>query len=154
MMRVCYDRVNMGGDYCYRNKFGFCKFGERCRFLHIDELCDNNNCDQKNCQLRHPRKCFYFQKYKNCKFGDWCRYDHNVTDIEKDSLKTLLDEIKLLKIDITALKEENKCLSIRLIDIQECFDKTKNNVKYIDCTEKDSKRETIFKCVKCEFESH
>lgn len=120
---------------------GFCKFGEKCRFLHIDELCDINNCDQRNCSLQHPRDCFYYKKYKNCKFGDWCRYSHNITDITEEQFKTISVEIETLKSEISALKEENKLLYKRLHVIEEHCDKRKNILENEDDYENDSERE-------------
>ena len=35
--------------------------------IHIDDLCDDFDCDAKMCNRRHPRECKYFKYYKRCK---------------------------------------------------------------------------------------
>ena len=148
------ESLKMAGECCRRNKFGFCKFGERCRYLHIDELCESSSCDQSHCSLRHPRECFYFKKYKNCKFGEWCRYDHKIGVIEKESLKAVIAEIQTLKEEIIALKEENELLHRSLNDIKECFDRKSDEIEDRENKENYFESEQVFKCAQCEFESH
>ena len=31
-------------NLCFYNKFGFCKFGEKCFRLHGNKICENGNC--------------------------------------------------------------------------------------------------------------
>ena len=45
----------MPQNVCRYYKFGYCKFGEKCRNLHIEEKCENKQCDITNCDKRHPR---------------------------------------------------------------------------------------------------
>ena len=91
-------------NVCRYNKYGHCKFAEKCRFMHIDESCENPNCETKKCNLRHPRICSFFRDYKRCKFGEWCSFEHREDPVEKlivknqetiervDEIETLLKE--------------------------------------------------------------
>ena len=54
-------------NVCRFYKFGFCKYKDNCRNMHIHDKCDNRSCEMKNCSLRHPRKCSFYRDYKRCK---------------------------------------------------------------------------------------
>ena len=103
--------------FCKRNKFGYCKFGDRCHYIHENQLCLNVNCDG-SCLLRHPRDCYYFNKFRNCKFGEWCKYGHEKIENEdkkkreycKDKHDKIILEILDLKTEIEDLKKENATL--------------------------------------------
>ena len=67
----------MAGDkLCLHNKFGFCKHGDKCRKEHVQEICQDNECNQSECRRRHPKECKYFKLYKRCKFNDFCAFSH------------------------------------------------------------------------------
>ena len=66
----------MAETVCRHNKFGFCKFGERCHKRHVDKCCENSECDVKLCENRLPRICKYFSIYKRCKYNEFCKYKH------------------------------------------------------------------------------
>ena len=70
----------MAAEVCTRNQFGYCKFRETCKFLHMNVLCSDEKCDQLSCSFRHPKECSFFKNYRNCKFGEWCKYDHKRCD--------------------------------------------------------------------------
>ena len=83
-------------NVCRHNKFGFCKFGNLCRKRHIEEICDNKDCETRLCGKRHPRLCRFFQEFGRCKFGEFCRFKHVEysesirNDREIEELKALL----------------------------------------------------------------
>ena len=87
-----------GEDVCTNFKFGFCKYGVRCRKRHIEAKCDNKDCDVKNCDKRHLYECRFYRVYKRCKFADYCLYDHiDHTDpatVELNMIRTKLDMIE------------------------------------------------------------
>ena len=98
-------------DTCQHFKFGFCRYTDHCFKKHIKEVCDKKNCDVKQCVLRHPKKCSYFEQFKYCKFGDFCCYRHDLSNDEKvkvDVLENLLKEkcliIDTLKTKMTSLE--------------------------------------------------
>ena len=157
----------MSAEYCYRNKFGYCKFGEKCRFLHVNELCVNKNCDQRQCSYRHPRECLYFKKYGQCKFGEYCQYEHKKVNNEKE-IKKEVEKIKTkceyIEVEMNALKAEIDKLTKENINLRQNL----NALKNIECSENvNESNEKIedsnsdkncqdeandFKCVECDFE--
>ena len=61
---------------CFKYKFGFCKFNERCKFRHVTLVCDDEKCDIDTCEKRHPKICKFYRDYKRCKFTVGCMYKH------------------------------------------------------------------------------
>ena len=53
----------MAQQICMRNKFGYCKYGELCRNLHINDLCDSDSCDIRNCNKIHPYACKFYRDH-------------------------------------------------------------------------------------------
>ena len=73
-------------NVCRYFKFGFCKYLEKCRFVHVTEICENPECDAaRSCSLRHPRICKFYRDYKRCKFGEWCCFKH----VEKNEISAV-----------------------------------------------------------------
>ena len=90
---------------CYHNDCGFCKFGQRCRFHHPDQVCRERACQNKSCQRRHPKPCRNFFLRKYCRFGNDCKFGHSFDCENCENLIYLIDEqIK----DETAKITENK----------------------------------------------
>ena len=61
---------------CRYNKFGYCKFSDKCRFRHNNILCSDKNCNVFQCEKRHPKKCTFHRDFGRCKFTTYCRYSH------------------------------------------------------------------------------
>ena len=80
------DAVNI----CKHNQRGFCKFGDRCRNRHRNEICGSEYCVIENCELRHPLKCRFFILNASCKFLENCAYTHE--ESEEKSNVTLESE--------------------------------------------------------------
>ena len=100
-------------NICRNNKFGYCKFGEKCKFHHIDELCENKFCEVSSCENRHPKPCLYQRKYGQCKFSSYCRYSHEVNDdltFLKKQMELFQTSNELLKQRIENLEEKVKIL--------------------------------------------
>ena len=106
---------------CRYNKFGYCKFQDSCRILHVNEICDNPSCVFKECNKRHPKNC-KFHRYKKCKFQESCAFSHDKHKNSNDeSLKKFEQiETKLQK----ANKEirENKINNEKLVQIETKID--------------------------------
>ena len=108
---------------CRYFKYGHCRYQERCRYRHVNELCNDTDCVLNSCQKRHPRICIFFKEYKQCKFGAFCNYKHE-TEVEElgrernfqfeGEITRLSSRIKKLEEDITALVEENVALQLKL----------------------------------------
>ena len=61
----------------YYNR-GYCKFKSECRFCHIKENCaehlKSGGCKLKNCPLRHPKVCKWYNTNAGCKRALECEY--------------------------------------------------------------------------------
>ena len=94
---------------CRFQNFGFCKFREKCSFRHVQNVCQNQTCDQKTCLARHPKKCKYFIK-KKCKFGEKCQFSHKLnsssSENETNKLKDLIEE-KEKRLDEVKIESNN-----------------------------------------------
>ena len=91
---------------CKLRKFGLCKFGKFCNFVHVDKACEVKDCEAKKCNLRHPKTCRYILKYGRCKFSEFCSYNHKIDkllcphpsdNIEVDLGKKLIELEKKLE---------------------------------------------------------
>ena len=101
------------------NKFGYCKFGERCFRKHENKICEENGCSISDCKLRHPRKCRYFVQFQYCKFGSFCKFSHKIEESSeskkeidnlKNEIRKLEDRIKIMNEEIERKTEEMKKL--------------------------------------------
>ena len=64
----------------YYNR-GFCKFSDKCIFVHPLEACndylEDGICRKEKCAQRHPRHCRYWTKHQEgCKRENLCQYLH------------------------------------------------------------------------------
>ena len=88
-------------NVCCYFKFGYCKFDEKCRFVHVKEECTNKSCEISSCTFRHPKICKFYRDYHRLKFGEWCFFKHienNDTEniIIKEEIMERLDKLKKL----------------------------------------------------------
>ena len=143
-------------NVCRYFKFGFCKYLERCQYLHVKESCENNECDVRSCNLRHPRICSYFRDYNRCKFGDWCYFKHVNKNENRDTeiIKKIKDLGKLImEKDALIDNLENRIRSIE--EKLSIGDKTFEDFTENLADEKEERKRAtdLFKCDICEFES-
>ena len=81
-------------NVCFFNKYGFCKFLEKCRNFHEKVVCEKSNCEIRECNLRHPRTCRYLRDFGFCKFMDWCKYSHKIVrNYENDNTKKFEEKL-------------------------------------------------------------
>ena len=86
---------------CNYFKYGYCKFVDKCNYLHVQKICDIDSCDVKLCNMRHPKLCKFYREYGRCKFGEWCAYRHtNENDKTSHDVSKISSEVKTLKIII------------------------------------------------------
>ena len=62
-------------NVCKWNKYGYCKHGDMCKKLHVNDICENSSCKIMCCLKRHPKPCKFYAIYKRCKF-DPCAFLH------------------------------------------------------------------------------
>ena len=51
---------------CKYNNRGYCKLKEACENIHSDKVCDNLDCNEDECEDRHPNPF---------KFGPRCQFN-------------------------------------------------------------------------------
>ena len=102
----------MEGETCQYNKFGYCKFQDKCKRTHFNSECEDlDTCKNiKSCQKRHPKRC---KKYasKNCRFNKSCAYNHQKPTPDKDH-ELLNEKVSVLEKVVHELKQ--KVLSMEL----------------------------------------
>ena len=99
----------MAGPICKHNQKGCCKFADRCRNRHVEEICGDSSCDRENCVLRHPVACRYF----NCKFGERCAYLHKDSD-DKVRMKKLEKKLADTEAKVEELEKLVKEIKLKL----------------------------------------
>ena len=115
-------------NICFFNKYGFCKYLEKCKRYHENTICDKIKCEKRECPLRHPRVCRFYRDLGFCKFSEWCKFSHNDdknSEEKNEVVKKFEERIKAIENEI-----EKKCKKILELE---------NELKdmYVKITEKD-----------------
>ena len=103
----------MEGPVCKHNQSGYCKHGTLCHKRHENEICPKNNiCNNISCEMRHPKRCKYFEINNRCKFEN-CAYAHNK---DENQAKIEASETKCSKLEneVKDLKEEQEKFNPRI----------------------------------------
>ena len=112
---------------CFRNKFGYCKYCEKCRFRHNNDKCEDSECVIYNCEKRHPKNCKHFTRYGYCKFTTFCKFEHRKqVHIAENSKEMDKLEKKLQTIQIP--NENNDNLAKRN-DLEEIIHQLETNIE-------------------------
>ena len=131
--------IEMEGEVCRFNKFGFCKYRKDRKKIHYIQDCkDLEDCKNvQNCQQRHPKVCKKFAAGK-CRFGDDCDYSHQKT-IKRNEQQKHNEKMDVLenKVDVMALKIH--ALETELFHIKQ----NKNN----NTKEKENPNEKVLKAL-------
>ena len=128
-------------NICFYNKYGFCKYLEKCRKYHENEKCENVNCEIRECPLRHPQVCRFFRDYRFCKFGEWCKFSHEIytnasvqnKEIEKleDKLKAVENELKKNNEKVSKLENEMKDIRHKLSEKEQTVSKINKKFNFL-----------------------
>ena len=121
-------------NICFFNKYGFCKFLERCRRYHEDKLCENSECEIRECQQRHPKIWKYFRNFGFCKFSEWCKFSHKVSiETEKtNNQKKMEEKIKTMEMDIQKKNEKIEKLENEIQNIHLLFSEQKQTMSKLN----------------------
>ena len=98
---------------CRYNKFGYCKYDDKCHFKHNDVICVKKNCNVFDCEMRHPVVCRHFMNFRKCKFTN-CAYKHScvIDDGEiTEKIKTVENKLTEVMND-SSVKEIEKKLAV------------------------------------------
>ena len=59
---------------------GYCKYKQKCRYIHPKHICEEflkgQKCEKKDCLDRHPRECKWERSSRGCKRNEECDYLH------------------------------------------------------------------------------
>ena len=88
---------------CKINKFGYCKFGDKCRNRHNNIACSDNKCKVFNCEKRHPKICKFMREFGRCKFTTGCAFDHKKVNAIADKIDENATKIKKLELKLAGL---------------------------------------------------
>ena len=113
---------------CRCNKYGHCKYGDKCHFRHNNVVCVTANCGVFDCDKRHLVNCKYHRNFRICKFdncngpfyGNLSSYNHG----NRNKGNGAEEKIKILETKLKENDDKNKNIVKKL----EAFEKT-NEVK-------------------------
>ena len=115
----------MKDKVCRYNKYGFCKYGDKCHFRHENVVCVVKKCTVIDCDKRHPVTCKYYRNFKRCKYL-YCAYKH-----EKESDVNENDErIEMIEVKLKSLEATNKLTNIDTL-AKEIDKKVENEMKIL-----------------------
>ena len=65
---------------CRYFNVGYCKYKEKCRFTHPEEICKEyveGECKGFSCPSRHPKACKWFRGSTGCRRKEECHFSHD-----------------------------------------------------------------------------
>ena len=95
-------------NVCRYYKIWFCRYSEKCRFPHVKEECENEECEVRSCYLRHLKICSYYRDYRRCKFTVGCRYKHENQSESFEKLKKKIEKLEQNMVDKEITEMERK----------------------------------------------
>jgi len=101
-------------NVCNHNKFGYCKYKDMCRNMHVDQKCENTSCDISMCIQRHPVQCKFFRDYNRCKF-DPCKFEHFVNLQSRTEQEKYREETQVKFSEIDSILNEKKDLELIIV---------------------------------------
>ena len=117
----------MTKQICRRNKYGYCKYNDKCRFRHINEKCVAKECNIFDCEKRHPKICNYIREFGRCKFTTFCRYDHE----KPDSILENSEKIEKLEKKIDQMQNNEMCPKVWEMKFTKKFNYLKINCIFL-----------------------
>ena len=110
---------------CKYYNVGYCKYNEKCRFIHPGKTCQNyleGKCNESDCPSRHPRACKWYQGAKGCRRIEICKYSHDTLICGEQKLveaETMDKEFKCVSCSHTW--KESNCVVKHLINNMEVY---------------------------------
>ena len=104
---------------CLHNKFGHCKFSDKCRKKHVTIVCDDGSCVVDSCDKRHPKLCRFQRDFGRCKFATYCSFDHR----KPKDMRDMSDVIEELKKRVENLEKNPKKSDIKTVELGKSVDK-------------------------------
>ena len=139
----------MRDKICVYEKFGFCRNGASCKFTHPTLVCDDEDCNIKECSKRHPQACRFFTNYASCKFGESCKFLHRKKPddrVSKEEYTTLKDKYDTVVRNCKQIEEKYSSLQNRVSSLEaNFFDLMRNEIHRIqhDVTSSNNMQSTM-----------
>ena len=113
-----------GISRCTHNNRGYCKLKQECKDKHFEEVCDNFDCDEDNCEKRHPNPCNFgprcrFNKRKECMYMHENASSDGKLDALSKTFNNLENLVKKMEVDLGKKDSEIEHLNNRLSKIEE-----------------------------------
>ena len=118
-------------------KFGHCRLKHDCKSHHPTDICKDDLCEVRNCNLRHPQMCKWFLNFGSCNFGDGCYFDHG-NILEKMELKKRIEVLEKMCSELhnkcervleesKTVSAENVILKRESLSLKSCLETVKND---------------------------
>ena len=107
----------MRNKICRYNKYGYCRYGDKCHFRHNNEICVDDKCDVFECDKRHPIFCKYYGSFKKCKYQE-CAYKHEVIN----DMKTVDDKINNIEKKLRDEQPNVKIIEKKLVAFEKEYE--------------------------------
>ena len=65
------------GIKCRYFNSGYCKYKQKCKFAHPNNICKDISCEKDKCPKRHPKACKYQKEATGCWRGNSCDFAHD-----------------------------------------------------------------------------
>ena len=159
---------------CKYNQRGFCRYKKKCRNIHVDKIClEENYCKTEECIKRHPKLCRMFSKEESCPYGNGCAYKHKQQTKQNENIQKVIvannKEVNDLKDEVNQLKVLISQIAIQIQFLNEDIQKGKETniaevvsivIKMMDNSsssdlspEATGEDENHLNCDQCEFKS-
>ena len=119
--------MEMEGEICSYDKFGFCKYKSECQRRHYSQECEAlEKCDSiRSCPKRHPKYCKMYA-LGQCKFSD-CAYKH-LGPKGNEEQNNLIEKLK-------KLEQVTHALTRKVLSLEKEMSEIKTNKKSTEIDE-------------------
>ena len=110
---------------CKYFNVGYCKYNEKCRFIHPKEICEKyqeGKCNGSNCLDRHPKPCKWFKGLTGCRRKEACHFSHDTLVCDGQGNKAQKNEIT--KFNCVSCKyewKERSCVVKHCVNTMEVY---------------------------------
>ena len=107
---------------CPFNNRGYCQKKEACENKHSDEVCNDFECEEVQCDKRHPNPCKFGPR---CKFNkkSQCMYLHVTLAPDDNQIKALNKRLKELE-----NKKGESIDTVKMKQVEEKFKVLENHI--------------------------